>query len=516
MNLSKATYFQISSHLILLLFQLFFWNFIIDDAFITFRYAKNLYSHQQMVFNLGEIPVEGYSNFLWVLLMSVSFPLNIDPIVFSKLAGMIFCHLSVFILYKLAFLLNKSEKFSNLVIVFYVLTPNIALWSVGGLETSLFSFLLLISVYFFIIDISKRKNNPIKISPLFFVLLSLTRHEGLIVFGLTCAFFTYLLFKNKEISKIQKLYQLLYFAGFFVIFYAPYFFWRVFYYNNILPHTFSAKQGIFNLDLFLGRFIFYIPLILILTPVFLLIGGNFLKNSKFLFKNEKKLYLVLLILILSIILLLITSWMPGFRFAVPIIPLIYLLLPKSLNFLTILGRNYRKNVDLWKEIKIFTILAICVFNILQVISFYPFVNTYGTGLRDCNITLGKWINENTSNNASLAVWDVGVIPFYSNIRTIDIYPYSLQDLHVYNNPADADYILEQNITLLILNDDYFNYIKVDSRFLSNYHLIFYAQVYYADFLYNFDYIYQVYLFNDYYIPESAINALINSSHRFYI
>ena len=516
MNLSKTTYFQISSHLILLLFQLLFWNFIIDDAFITFRYAKNVYFHQQMVFNVGEIPVEGYSNFLWVLLMTVSFPLNIDPIVFSKLSGMIFCHLSVFILYKLAFLLNKSEKFSNFIIVFYVLTPNIALWSVGGLETSLFSFLLLISVYFFIIDISKRKNNPIKISPLFFVLLSLTRHEGLIVFGLTWLFFTCLLFKNKKVSKLQKLCQLLYFTGFFAIIYAPYFFWRVSYYNNILPHTFSAKQGVFSLGLFLGRLGFYIPLILLLTPVFLLIGGNFLKNSKLRFKNEEKLYLLLLILIFSILLLLITSWMPGFRFTVPIIPLIYLLLPKSLNFLTILGRNYRNDIELWKNIKKITILVICVSNVLLIFTFYPFANAYGIGLRDCNIMLGKWINENTSENASLAVWDVGALPFYSNIRTIDIYPYSLQDLHVYNNPMDADYILEQNITFLILNDEYFDYIKVDSRFLSNYRLIFYAQVYYADILYIFDYIYQVYLFNDYYIPESAINALINSSHRFYI
>jgi len=498
------------------MFQLLFWNFIIDDAFITFRYAKNLCSHQQMVFNVGEIPVEGYSNFLWVLLMTISFPLNIDPIVFSKISGMIFCHLSIIILYKLAFLLNKSEKFSNYVIVFYVLTPNVALWSVGGLETSLFSLLLLISVYLFIIDISKRKNNPIKISPLFFVLLSLTRHEGLIVFGLTCAFFMYILFKNKEFSKIQKLYQLLYFTVFFVIFYAPYFFWRVFYYNNILPHTFSAKQGVFSPDLFIGHIFFYIPLILLLLPVFLLIGGNFLKNSKFRFKNEKKLYLVLLILILSIPLLLITSWMPGFRFAVPIISLIYLLLPKSLNFLTILDRNYRKDADLRKNIKIFTILAICVSNTLLGINFYPFVNVYGTGLRDCNITLGEWINDNSSNNASLAVWDVGALGFYSNIRIIDIYPYSLQDLHVYDNPMDADYILEQNITFLILNDDYFDYIKVDSRFLNNYHLIFYAQLYYADILYNLDYVYQVYLLNDYYIPESTISALINSSHRFYI
>jgi len=73
-----------------------------------------------------------------------------------------------------------------------------------------------------------------------------------------------------------------------------------------------------------------------------------------------------------------------------------------------------------------------------------------------------------------------VIPFYSDIRTIDIYPDSLQDLHLYNNLEDADYILDQSITFLILNDEYFNYIKIDIRFLTNYRLILYTQFYYAD------------------------------------
>jgi len=132
------------------------------------------------------------------------------------------------------------------------------------------------------------------------------------------------------------------------------------------------------------------------------------------------------------------------------------------------------------------------------------------------MVLGKWINENSSENASLAVWDAGAIPFYSSIRTIDIYLDSLQDLHLFNNPEDADYILDQNITFLILNDEYFNYIKVDIRFQNNYRLIFYAQFYYADVFYGKDYIYQIYLFNDFNITESAINAKINWSSRFYI
>ena len=40
--------------------------FITDDAFISFRYARNLLEGHGLVFNVGD-RVEGYSNFLWVL-----------------------------------------------------------------------------------------------------------------------------------------------------------------------------------------------------------------------------------------------------------------------------------------------------------------------------------------------------------------------------------------------------------------------------------------------------------------
>ncbi len=43
-----------------------------DDAFITFRYAQNLWQGNGLVFNAGE-RVEGYSNFLYALLVTPSF-----------------------------------------------------------------------------------------------------------------------------------------------------------------------------------------------------------------------------------------------------------------------------------------------------------------------------------------------------------------------------------------------------------------------------------------------------------
>jgi len=44
--------------------------FLCDDAFISFRFVRNLVEGHGLVFNLGE-RVEGYSNFLWVLELAV-------------------------------------------------------------------------------------------------------------------------------------------------------------------------------------------------------------------------------------------------------------------------------------------------------------------------------------------------------------------------------------------------------------------------------------------------------------
>jgi len=512
----KLNLYLVSAHLILLLLQILFWNFIIDDAFITFRYARNFVNYQQIVFNVNETPVEGYSNFLWVMWMTLGFIFRIDPILFSKVSGMVFCHFSVYILYKLAFLIKKDRKFGSIIPLLYVATPNIALWSIGGLETPLFSLLLLTSVYFFIKDITEWKRRHFKISPIIFALLSLTRHEGVIIFGLTSIFIIFLLISNKEISPFNKIVQVLWFNAIFLLIYAPYFIWRVFYYNSLLPHTFVAKQGLFNLNLIISRFAFYLPLVLLLLPIILLIGINFVRNSKFRFYNETNLYISSLILTLTIILLLIHSWMPGFRFTVPIIPLVYLLLPKSLSFLSFFGNRYRTERILLKNIKILTLVVIFFSNFLIIFSFYPLVYFYGIGMRECNITLGNWIKKNTPVNASLAIWDAGAIPYYAEVRTIDIFPESLQDLHVFNNPEDADYILNQNITFLILNDDYFSYIKSDIRFTNNYSLLFYAQLFYAEGILGFDYIYQVYLHELHSISNASIYELLDSSPRFYV
>ena len=57
-------------------------RFVQDDAFISFRYAKNLADGVGLVWNVGE-RVEGYTNFLWTVLMAPSFKIGVDVVVWS-------------------------------------------------------------------------------------------------------------------------------------------------------------------------------------------------------------------------------------------------------------------------------------------------------------------------------------------------------------------------------------------------------------------------------------------------
>ncbi len=61
-------------------------TYLLDDTFIGLRYARNLVEGHGLVFNPGE-RVEGYSNFLYVLVAALFLGLGIDPVVGLKCLG---------------------------------------------------------------------------------------------------------------------------------------------------------------------------------------------------------------------------------------------------------------------------------------------------------------------------------------------------------------------------------------------------------------------------------------------
>ncbi|MCS6774610.1 MAG: hypothetical protein NZ693_10935 [Thermoflexales bacterium] len=65
-----------------------FHEFTIDDAYITFRYVKQWVAGNGLVFNIGE-RVEGYSNFLWIVLLAPLYALGVDLVLASKVLGVL-------------------------------------------------------------------------------------------------------------------------------------------------------------------------------------------------------------------------------------------------------------------------------------------------------------------------------------------------------------------------------------------------------------------------------------------
>src|SRR4030095_12220478 len=100
---SKIAYTALAVSAFILYYYSKSFDFIQDDAFITFRYVKNFAEGDGLVFNIGD-KVEGYTCFLWVMLLSLVKKLGFNFISASQTLGIIS---SVF---TLLFTYRVSEK----------------------------------------------------------------------------------------------------------------------------------------------------------------------------------------------------------------------------------------------------------------------------------------------------------------------------------------------------------------------------------------------------------------------
>lgn len=130
----------LASAAIFLLFVFLFWDYAIDDAFITFRYSENLANGHGLVFNPGDKPVEGYSNFLWLLFLSLLYKLGLPTYVTAKLMGLSSFLLSAIIWFR--HFEKDDAKLSWLVGPLFLVCPITAFWGLSGLELGLHTLLI--------------------------------------------------------------------------------------------------------------------------------------------------------------------------------------------------------------------------------------------------------------------------------------------------------------------------------------------------------------------------------------
>jgi arabinofuranosyltransferase len=119
----------------------YYYPFLADDAFISLRYARRLIDGHGLTWNDGE-RVEGYSNLLWVLLTASVGSIGIDLVLAARILG-ILCTLATmgaFVYYRRRLALGESALLWTQLA--FVTSAPVAIWSIGGLETSLVMALL--------------------------------------------------------------------------------------------------------------------------------------------------------------------------------------------------------------------------------------------------------------------------------------------------------------------------------------------------------------------------------------
>ncbi|AWV88585.1 hypothetical protein [Bradymonas sediminis] len=250
------------------------WTFTTDDAYITLRYARNMAAGKGLMWNPGDFPVEGYSNFLYVLIGAASYKSGLDPVFVVKLVGVASLVLTCMLTFAIA---RRWVGPLGALLPTALLTGyrGTTLWAVSGMETALYLCLGLTAIWLFMVGCEsaqigirppRAESDPDAPrwtlaqrhdSSVFFALCggalflaALTRLEGpifgIIVLGSLVAVGATRLLKNRagateNLKPIVQAITVL--TGTFVLPYTVYFAWRWQYFGRFLPNTYYCKAN---------------------------------------------------------------------------------------------------------------------------------------------------------------------------------------------------------------------------------------------------------------------------------
>ncbi len=226
------------------------WPFTTDDAYITLRYAWHWAHGDGITFNAGAKPVEGYSNFAYVVVGAASLRLGIDPVVVLKGLGVLAPPLTAWLLYRIASR-QVAPLWATLPGVVYLAFPGVAWWAVSGLETTVYGLAVVATVWAYDRAVSqtcvRARRRGASITGVLVAVLGLLRPEGPLV-GLVLGAMTLLglaiAWRRGRIDRARAHPDMAggMLAG-FVVPYVPYLVWRVHHFGYWLPNAAACKAS---------------------------------------------------------------------------------------------------------------------------------------------------------------------------------------------------------------------------------------------------------------------------------
>ena len=218
-------------------FQASLWTWYVEDAAISFTYARNMAEGHGLVTWPGGERVEGYSNPTWVFLLSIIRLFGGDIFIGAKWVQAVLCAVTVPLTYMAAREAQRSPDSDMPLLAAAMLAGNaqFAIWGACGLENSLFCFLMAAGLWRTGVEL-RTGDRPW--SALIWFLLAISRPEALMYAGIA-GFFS-MVFHLRSGRGLVPTVQWL---GLFWVPFVGYHAARFTYFAYELPNTFYAKIG---------------------------------------------------------------------------------------------------------------------------------------------------------------------------------------------------------------------------------------------------------------------------------
>lgn len=214
-------------------------HFIQDDAFIVFRYARNLAEGNGLTWNPGE-PVEGYTTFLHTLLMTPAFVLHVDPIRYSYALGLTWYAIALCAFF-LAIRATIDDKWWAVVAVILLGTNyTFSAFATGGLETSLDAALICLGLAAVARNQRRGWSTPRAVALFLLAGLALmTRLDAAVPLGALIGVALRRAVVQSGSWPAWRRFAIASIPGALVL--AAWAAWKIWYYGDLLPNTFYVK-----------------------------------------------------------------------------------------------------------------------------------------------------------------------------------------------------------------------------------------------------------------------------------
>lgn len=438
-------------------------HWIVDDAGITYAYARCFAQGHGLVAQPGMEPVEGFSNPLWLLALTPFFLFKLfHPYWIPKLLALILTAVTYWCVHRGLMRFTGHRSVSLVVLCCLSLNTSFVVWSCSGLENSLLAALTTL-LFWYGLEYTCRANprpRAAVVAGLLVVGIALTRPDGIAyiaVFPMMLASETFL---RHRLSWQKLLTELAKYSVVIVLLYGGFLLFRFAYFGKWLPNTAYAK-GAPTISAVIKALTLQGPYLqkwqelsaslfgITLWAVFPLL--TLIALAVLLIRSERRpLYLVLLLLLSTswlVHMILPVDWMGEFRFATPFFAFSYALLGLlGYQILRVCLSSRRIHIVAAGTLIAVSVVATVTIQAPRLQRFYrgPVV-AFDRIAEAFASKFNRYADELDLEDASVMLPDIGATLYYSNLRVYDMV--GLTDTlmaHALRNdkPLFYDYVFE--------------------------------------------------------------------------